>query len=92
MFFLQYSGGLGILAGDHLKAASDIRNSLCGVGLFYREGFFRQEIAQQSQRETFEQQDPARLGGTDTGIVVTVPLPGREVATCVWRSMSAGSR
>ncbi|MDE0701688.1 MAG: alpha-glucan family phosphorylase [Acidimicrobiaceae bacterium] len=81
----QYSGGLGILAGDHLKAASDIGTSLCGVGLFYREGFFRQEIADRSQRERYEPQHPERLGATDTGIVVTVPLAGREVAASVWR-------
>lgn len=81
----QYSGGLGILAGDHLKAASDIGTALCGVGLFYREGFFRQEISQQTQRERYEQQDPERLGATDTGIVVTVPIAGRDVAACVWR-------
>ena len=81
----QYSGGLGILAGDHLKAASDINLPLCGVGLFYREGFFRQKIAKQSQREHYERQYPERLGATDTGIVVTVPLFGRDVAACVWR-------
>ncbi|MCQ3807637.1 MAG: alpha-glucan family phosphorylase [Acidimicrobiaceae bacterium] len=81
----QYSGGLGILAGDHLKAASDMGLALCGVGLFYREGFFRQEIARQSQREHYERQDPERLGATDTGIVITVPLFGRDVAACVWR-------
>ena len=81
----QYSGGLGILAGDHLKAASDIDIPLCGVGLFYREGFFRQEITNQLQREHYEQQDPESLGATDTGIVVTVPLVGRDVAACVWR-------
>ena len=81
----QYSGGLGVLAGDHLKAASDIDIPLCGVGLFYREGFFHQKIADKSQREHYEQQDPESLGATDTGIVVTVPLVGRDVAACVWR-------
>ncbi len=85
----QYSGGLGILAGDHLKAAGDLDIPLCGVGLFYREGFFRQKIVQQSQREYYERQDPESLGATDTGIVVTVPLFGRDVAACVWR-MSVG--
>ena len=38
----QYSGGLGILAGDHLKAASDLGVPLIGVGLLYRHGYFRQ--------------------------------------------------
>ena len=40
----QYSGGLGILAGDHLKATSDLAVPLVGIGLFYREGFFRQLV------------------------------------------------
>ncbi len=81
----QYSGGLGILAGDHLKAASDLDTSLCGVGLFYRQGFFRQEIDPQGQHERFEEQEPTKLGAVDTGVVITVPLPGREVAARVWR-------
>ncbi len=38
----QYSGGLGVLAGDHLKAASDLGVPLVGIGLFYRHGYFRQ--------------------------------------------------
>jgi starch phosphorylase len=41
----QYSGGLGILAGDHLKTASDLGVPLIGVGLFYRSGYFRQSIS-----------------------------------------------
>ena len=81
----QYSGGLGILAGDHLKAAGDLGTSLCGVGLFYRQGFFSQQIAQGTQHEHFVSQDPALLGGTDTGIVVTVPLEGHEASVSVWR-------
>ena len=40
----QYSGGLGILAGDHLKAASDLGLPLVGVGLLYAEGYFRQKL------------------------------------------------
>ena len=40
----QYSGGLGILAGDHLKSASDLGVPILGVGLFYRAGYFRQSI------------------------------------------------
>ena len=41
----QYSGGLGILAGDHLKAASDLGAPIIGVGLFYRAGYFRQSLS-----------------------------------------------
>ena len=47
----QYSGGLGILAGDHLKAASDANLPLVGIGLFYREGFFRQVVTDGRQTE-----------------------------------------
>ncbi len=43
----QYSGGLGILAGDHLKAASDLGVPVIGVGLFYRAGYFRQSLARE---------------------------------------------
>src|SRR5204862_2966584 len=41
----QYSGGLGVLAGDHLKAASGLGVPLTGVGLFYRQGYFRQHLS-----------------------------------------------
>ncbi|MCP3977578.1 MAG: glycosyltransferase family 1 protein [bacterium] len=85
----QYSGGLGILAGDHLKAASDIGLPLVGVGLFYRQGFFRQAIAGGQQAESYPTVTPESLGAEATGITVHVPLPGREVAAQVWR-MSVG--
>ena len=48
-----YAGGLGVLAGDHLKSASDLRLPLVGVGLFYRHGYFRQSLARsEGQRES----------------------------------------
>lgn len=81
----QYSGGLGILAGDHLKAASDISLSLGAVGLFYREGFFRQGVAAGEQTERYETYTPTDLGCVDTGIVVEVPVADRIVAAAVWR-------
>ena len=81
----QYSGGLGILAGDHLKAASDLGLRLAGVGLFYRHGFFRQEIVNGAQGERFETHHAERLGAVDTGVVVEVPMPGRVVLARVWR-------
>ncbi|MGA1010524.1 MAG: alpha-glucan family phosphorylase, partial [Ilumatobacteraceae bacterium] len=83
----QYSGGLGILAGDHLKAASDLGLRLAGVGLFYRHGFFRQEIVDGAQGERFETHHAERLGAVDTGVVVEVPMPGRVVSARVWRFM-----
>lgn len=61
----QYSGGLGILAGDHLKSASDLGVPLTGVGLFYRAGYFRQSIGDDGwQRESYPLLDPYGLGLT----------------------------
>lgn len=58
----QYSGGLGILAGDHLKAASDLGVPLVGVGLFYRAGYFQQGISSEGwQTESYPLQDPDGL-------------------------------
>ncbi len=81
----QYSGGLGILAGDHLKSASDLNLPLVGVGLFYQEGFFRQELDGVEQSERYEHCDPDLLGFIDTGTTVTVDVAGQEVAAKVWR-------
>ncbi len=86
----QYSGGLGILAGDHLKAASDLGVRLNGIGLFYRHGFFRQEIVDGGQGERIETHHAEHLGAVDTGVVVEVPMPERTVLARVWR-ISVGS-
>lgn len=81
----QYSGGLGILAGDHLKAASDLGTSLAAVGLFYREGFFRQELADGHQAERYERYRAEDLGAVDTGLTVEIPVAERTVHAKVWR-------
>jgi starch phosphorylase len=61
----QYSGGLGILAGDHLKSCSDLGVPLTGIGLFYRAGYFRQSIGDDGwQRESYPLLDPHGLGLT----------------------------
>src|SRR6266516_762351 len=58
----QYSGGLGVLAGDHLKAASDLGAPLVGVGLFYRSGYFRQTLtADGRQQESYPAFNPQEL-------------------------------
>ncbi|PJJ71801.1 starch phosphorylase [Diaminobutyricimonas aerilata] len=58
----QYSGGLGILAGDHLKSASDLGVPIIGVGLFYRAGYFRQGISREGwQQESYPVLDPDGL-------------------------------
>jgi starch phosphorylase len=57
-----YSGGLGVLAGDHLKAASELGVPLVGIGLFYRRGYFRQRLdANDRQVERYPRNDPSRL-------------------------------
>lgn len=58
----QYSGGLGILAGDHLKAASDLGVPIVGVGLLYRHGYFKQSLSREGwQQETYPVIDPDGL-------------------------------
>ena len=58
----QYSGGLGILAGDHLKAATDLGVPLIGVGLLYRHGYFQQSLSREGwQQETYPVLDPDEL-------------------------------
>jgi starch phosphorylase len=88
-----YSGGLGVLAGDHLKAASDLGVPIIGVGLLYRYGYFRQTIdAAGRQSERYDRLDPANLplrpvfGVEDIPLEIAVPLPGRDVHLQVWRA------
>lgn len=83
----QYSGGLGILAGDHLKAASDLAVPLMGIGLLYHEGFFRQDIVEGRQRERYETIRPSSIGAIDTNVRVTVDVDGETVVCAVWRQM-----
>ncbi len=87
-----YSGGLGVLAGDHLKAASDIGIPLYGVGLMYREGYFRQYLnADGWQQERYPENDffglPAVqvLDKSGHPLVVKVHFPGRDVLVKVWQ-------
>ncbi len=88
----QYSGGLGILAGDHLKSASDLGVPLTGVGLFYRAGYFRQSIGDDGwQRESYPLLDPYGLGLTllrdreGAPVEITLDLPGdRRLHARVW--------
>src|SRR5207248_374512 len=76
-----YSGGLGVLAGDHLKSASDLGVPLVGLGLFYREGYFRQRLNDADlQEELYPQNDPERL-----------PLQAEPVDTTVELADDAGT-
>ncbi len=86
-----YSGGLGVLAGDHLKAASDLGVPLVGVGLLYRLGYFRQSL-DGGQQERWETLDPAAAGLVlergpgGTPVTVAVDLDGEEVRAQIWRA------
>jgi starch phosphorylase len=86
-----YSGGLGVLSGDHLKSASELGVPLVAVGLFYREGYFRQGLdAEGWQTESYPPNDPERMGllleRDDDGapVEVSVELDGEEVRARVW--------
>ncbi|MHB8346288.1 MAG: alpha-glucan family phosphorylase [Acidiferrobacterales bacterium] len=87
-----YAGGLGILAGDHLKASSDLGVPLVGVGLLYQEGYFRQTLdAGGRQQEIYPYNDttglpivPAEVG-TDGWLHVAIEFPGRIVRFRVWQ-------
>ncbi|MFF6804193.1 alpha-glucan family phosphorylase [Streptomyces sp. NPDC012616] len=88
----QYSGGLGILAGDHLKAASDLGVPLIGVGLLYRHGYFRQTLSRDGwQQEHYPVLDPNELPVTllkeedGTAARISLALPaGRRLHARVW--------
>jgi starch phosphorylase len=87
-----YSGGLGVLSGDHLKSASDLGLPLVGVGLMYREGYFRQYLTVDGwQQERYPENDffnlPLMSETTSDGTPLTIrlPMPGRDVHVRVWR-------
>ena len=84
----QYSGGLGVLAGDHLKAASGLGVPLVGVGLFYKQGYFRQALNTDGwQQETFPVLDPFSMALTLLqDVKVSVELAGEQLTAQVWRA------
>ncbi|TKB07012.1 alpha-glucan family phosphorylase [Desulforhopalus sp. IMCC35007] len=89
-----YAGGLGILAGDYLKAASDLGVPVVGVGLLYQEGYFRQMLdANGWQENVYPYNDPATLpvqpmiSHSGSWLHVTLQFPGRPVRFRVWRAI-----
>ncbi|HEY4727564.1 MAG TPA: alpha-glucan family phosphorylase, partial [Actinomycetes bacterium] len=89
----QYSGGLGVLAGDHLKAASDLGVPVVGVGLFYRSGYFRQSLtADGRQQESYPAFNPHELpfelvrDADDKPLLVSVRLPDGVLHAQIWRA------
>jgi starch phosphorylase len=88
----NYSGGLGVLAGDHLKSASDLGLPLVGVGLFYRQGYFQQVLAPDGwQNEEYQDLDTASQplhrvrDAAGHPLTVAVPIDTHEVRAAVWR-------
>lgn len=84
----QYSGGLGVLAGDHLKAASDLGLPLVGIGLMYRNGYFRQALNVEGwQEQRYPNLDPYGMALTlQDDVRVSLDLGGRTLTAQVWRA------
>ncbi|MBX3439884.1 MAG: alpha-glucan family phosphorylase [Planctomycetaceae bacterium] len=87
-----YSGGLGVLAGDHLKSASDLGIPLVGVGLFYHEGYFSQVIDETGwQREEYTDVDPGTLplkrvlGADGEPVIISVETRHGSIFARVWK-------
>ena len=87
-----YSGGLGMLAGDYLKEASDSNVDLCGVGFLYRYGYFRQSLSMDGQQlAKYDAQDfstlpiERELDANGNQVVVDVPYMNYQVHALVWR-------
>ena len=80
-----YSGGLGVLAGDHIKAAGDIGLNMCAITLLYREGYFKQRIDEDGiQTETYPRFDPDPLL-KKMDLKFTLRLRDRDVWVQVYR-------
>ncbi len=85
-----YSGGLGVLAGDHLKSAADEGIDIAAVTLLYREGYGRQHLdSQGNQTETYPDLDPSRHL-RDTGLELEIPLDGHVLSSKIWKTVIKG--
>ena len=87
-----YSGGLGVLSGDHLKSASDERIPLVGVGLFYLNGYFQQMLDKNGhQTAVYPENMPAALplevvpDAKGTPMLISVPLGGHKLYARIWK-------
>ncbi|HEX2946368.1 MAG TPA: alpha-glucan family phosphorylase [Clostridia bacterium] len=87
-----YSGGLGVLSGDHCKSASDLGLPFTAVGLFYRQGYFSQTISSEGIQETSYntlniEELPVRRVNDKNGepLLINVDMPGRTVYAAVWK-------
>jgi glycogen phosphorylase len=87
-----YSGGLGILSGDHCKEASDLNLPFVGVGFLYPQGYFRQRITREGIQEAYYDKlhfsEAPAIPATDAQgneVMITVDLPGRRIHAKVWK-------
>lgn len=88
-----FAGGLGVLAGDHLKSASDLGLPIVGLGLLYQEGYFRQYLNQAGWQQEFREENdftnlPLTLERTPDGgpLIIEVPYPDTVVSAQIWRA------
>ena len=88
-----YSGGLGVLAGDHVKAAAELGLPLVGVGIVYQQGYFRQYLNQDGwQQERYPINDFYNLPIVQvrekdgSPVVINVDFPGRKVYAQIWKA------
>ncbi len=87
-----YSGGLGILAGDHMKTASDLDYNMVGVGLFYRQGYFQQRLTDDGWQQEFPTHNVVHTlpvskvcSGKNEPLIISIPLPEGELNAEVWK-------
>ncbi|HOU07304.1 MAG TPA: DUF3417 domain-containing protein, partial [Rectinema sp.] len=87
-----YSGGLGVLSGDHLKTVSDLGLPLVGVGILYRQGYFKQYLnADGYQLETYPENDwynmPVErcVDAQGAPVLIQVDMAGRSISAAIWR-------
>jgi len=80
-----YAGGLGILAGDHIKAAGELKLPLVALGILWRHGYGRQRINAEGVPEDVEQENDLSAFLEPTSFEVVVPIEGREIPCQVWR-------
>ena len=82
----QYSGGLGVLAGDHMKSAEDLGVPITGIGLLYRHGYYRQQFETDGRtRVIYPKYDFAEYPIEDTGVLINCPIGAQHVAARIWR-------
>ena len=86
-----YAGGLGILAGDILKAAHDLDMPLVGIGIRWKQGYGRQQIDPGGQPVDVYRNQPVDAALEDTGVVVEVAIKGQPVRVKVWKTEAFGN-